>query len=85
MTPSQIVLYAARRCTRSLAQHQHTSKHQASTRQAADMEKTWTYRELELREEIAKAIETASYIVPKDGNQLKDAIMQAAWIARYYK
>jgi hypothetical protein len=49
------------------------------------MEKTWTYREAELREEIAKAIETASYIVPQNGNQLKDAIMQAAWIARYYK
>jgi hypothetical protein len=85
MTPSQIVLYAARRCTRSLAQHQHTLEAQASIRQGAKMEKTWTYRELELREEIAKAIETASYIVPKDGNQLKDAIMQAAWIARYYK
>lgn len=49
------------------------------------MEKTCTYREMELREEIAKAIETASYIVPKDGNQLKEAIMQAAWIARNYK
>jgi hypothetical protein len=85
MTSSQIALYAARRCTRSLAQHQHTSKHQAFTRRAANMEKTWAYREAELREEIAKAIETASYIVPKDGNQLKDAIMQAAWIARYYK
>jgi hypothetical protein len=49
------------------------------------MEKTWTYREMELREEIAKAIETAGYIVPKDGNQLKEAILQAAWIARNYK
>jgi hypothetical protein len=85
MTPSQTVLYAARRCTRSLAQHQHTLKHQAFTEQVADMEKTWAYREAELREEIAKAIETGSYLVPKDGNQLKDAIMQAAWIARYYK
>ena len=85
MTLSQTALYAARRCTRSLARHQHTSKHQAFTRQVANMEKTWTYREAELREEIAKAIETASYIVPQNGNQLKDAIMQAAWIARYYK
>lgn len=49
------------------------------------MEKTWSYREAELREQIAKAIENGSYLVPKDGNQLKDAIMQAAWIARYYK
>lgn len=85
MTPSPIVLYAARRCTRSLARHQRTSKVQAFTRQGANMEKTWTYRELELREEIAKAIETAGYIVPKDGNQLKEAILQAAWIARNYK
>ena len=44
-----------------------------------------TYRELEIREQIAKAIETASYIVPKDGNQLKEIIMQAAWIARNCK
>lgn len=57
MTPSPIVLYAARRCTRSLARHQHTSKHQAFTRQGANMEKTWTYRELEIREQIAKEIE----------------------------
>jgi len=85
MTLSQTALYAARRCTRSLARHQHTLKHQAFTGQVANMEKTWTYREAELREEIAKAIETASYIVPQNGNQLKDAIMQAAWIARYYK
>jgi len=85
MTSFQIALYAAKRCTKSLAQYQHTSRHQAFTRQVADMEKTWAYREAELREEIAKAIETGSYLVPKDGNQLKDAIMQAAWIARYYK
>ncbi len=57
MTPSQIVLYAARRCTRSLAQHRHTLEAQASIRQEANMEKTWTYRELELRETIAKEIE----------------------------
>jgi hypothetical protein len=49
------------------------------------MEKTWKYRELELREEIAKAIETGSYLVPQNGNQLKEAIQQAAWIARHYK
>ena len=85
MTSFRIALYAARRCTKLLARYQHTLKHQAFTRRVANMEKTWTYREMELREEIAKAIETASYIVPKDGNQLKDAIMQAAWIARYYK
>jgi hypothetical protein len=85
MTSSQIVLYAARRCTRSLAQYQHTLKHQASIGLGAEMEKTWAYREAELREEIAKAIETGSYLVPKDGNQLKEAILQAAWIARYYK
>jgi hypothetical protein len=81
----QTALYAAKRCTRSSAQRQQSFAHQASTRQAANMQKTWTYREMELREEIAKAIETANYIVPQDGNQLKDAIMQAAWIARYYK
>jgi hypothetical protein len=85
MTPSQIALYAARRCTKSSAQRQRISKVQAFTRRAANMEKTWAYREAELREQIAKAIETGSYIVPQDGNQLKDAIMQAAWIARYYK
>ena len=49
------------------------------------MEKTWSYRELELREEIAKAIETGSYLVPQNGNQLKEAIQQAAWIARHHK
>jgi len=85
MTSSQIVLYAARRCTKSLAQYQRTLRHQAFTRRVADMEKTWAYREAELREQIAKAIETGNYLVPQDGNQLKDAIMQAAWIARYYK
>jgi hypothetical protein len=53
--------------------------------QVVDMEKTWKYRELELREEIAKAIETGSYLVPQNGNQLKEAIQQAAWIARHYK
>ncbi len=56
-TQFQTALYAARRCTRSLAQYQHTSKHQAFTRQGANMEKTWTYREIELREVIAKEIE----------------------------
>jgi hypothetical protein len=50
-----------------------------------NMEKTWSYRELELREEIAKAIETGSYLVPQNGNQLKEAIQQAAWIARHHK
>jgi len=55
------------------------------TEQEVNMEKTWKYRELELREEIAKAIETGSYIVPQNGNQLKEAIQQAAWIARHYK
>jgi len=58
MTPSQIVLYAARRCTKSLAQHQHTLEAQASIRQEAKMEKTWTYRELELRKTIVKEIES---------------------------
>lgn len=85
MTPSQTALYAARRCTRSLAQRQRISKVQAFIGLGAELEKTWIYREAELREEIARAIETASYIVPKDGNQLKEAILQAAWIARYCK
>lgn len=85
MRQFQSVLYAARRCTRSLVQPRPYLRHQDFTRQGANMEKTCTYREMELREEIAKAIETASYIVPKDGNQLKEAIMQAAWIARNYK
>jgi hypothetical protein len=49
------------------------------------MEKTLKFRELELREEIAKAIETGNYIVPKNGNQLKEVIQQAAWIARYHQ
>lgn len=53
----QIVLYAARRCTRSLAQLRPYLEHRDSIRQGAKMEKTWTYREMELREVIAKEIE----------------------------
>lgn len=57
-TQSQIVLYAARRCTRSLVQRRPYLGHQGSTQQEAKMEKTWSYRELEMREVIAKEIES---------------------------
>lgn len=57
-TQSQIVLYAARRCTRSLVQPRPYLGHQGSTQQEAKMEKTWSYRELEMREVIAKEIES---------------------------
>lgn len=46
------------------------------------MEKTLEIQLAEQRERIAKAIETGSYVVPKTGNQLKEALLQAAWIAR---
>ena len=57
-TQSQIVLYAARRCTRLLVQPRPYLGHQGSTKQGAKMEKTWSYRELEMREVIAKEIES---------------------------
>jgi hypothetical protein len=85
MTPSQIALYAARRCTRSSAQRQRISKVQAFIRQGANMEKTWTYRELELREEIAKAIEKVldTYELQDDSDTMWAAGMNyAAQIAR---
>jgi len=57
-TQFQTALYAARRCKKLLVQHQHTLEAQASIQQEAKMEKTQTYREIELREEMAQLIES---------------------------
>lgn len=46
------------------------------------MEKTLEMHLAELREQIAREIETGSYIVPQNGTMLKEAIKQAASIAR---